>query len=41
MFNKLKSWRRIAMRYNKTANSFLAFIMIASANLWVPFVHET
>ena len=41
MFNKLKNWRRIATRYDKTASSFLAFIMIASAKLWMPFVHET
>jgi transposase len=40
MFNKLKNWRRIATRYDKTASSFLAFIMIASAKLWMPFVHE-
>jgi transposase len=41
LFNKLKSWRRIATRYDKTRSSFLAFIMIASAKLWIPFVHET
>jgi transposase len=41
MFNKLKNWRRVATRYDKTASSFLAFIMIASAKLWMPFVHET
>jgi transposase len=40
MFNKLKNWRRIATRYDKTATSFLAFIMIASAKLWMPFVHD-
>ena len=33
MFNKLKNWRRGATRYDKTASSFLAFIMIASAKL--------
>ena len=41
MFNKLKNWRRVATRYDKTASSFLAFIMIASAKLWMPFVHGT
>ena len=41
MFNKLKNWRRIAIRYDKTASSFLAFVMIASVKLWMPFVHET
>jgi transposase len=41
MFNKLKNWRRIATRYDKTASSFLAFVSLASAKLWLPFVHET
>ncbi len=40
MFNKLKNWRRIATRYDKTASSFLAFVSIVSAKLWLPFVHE-
>lgn len=40
LFNKLKNWRRIATRYDKTGSSFLAFIMIASAKLWIPLVHE-
>jgi len=40
MFNKLKNWRRVATRYDKTAASFLAFITIASVKLWMPFVHE-
>ena len=26
--NKLKNWRRVAMRYDKTAASFLAFVTI-------------
>jgi transposase len=41
MFNKLKNWRRVDTRYDKTATSFMAFIAIASAKLWLPFVHET
>lgn len=41
MFNKLKNWRRVATRYDKTAESFLAFVTIASIKLWMPFVHET
>ena len=41
MFNKLKNWRRVATRYDKTAASFLAFVTIASIKLWMPFVHET
>jgi transposase len=39
-FNKLKNWRRIATRYDKTASSFLAFISLVSAKMWLPFVHE-
>ena len=41
MFNKLRNWRRVATRYDKTASSFLAFFMIASAKLGMPFVHGT
>lgn len=43
LFNRLKNWRRIATiatRYDKNATSFLAFIMIASAKLWMPFVYD-
>ncbi|RFB76591.1 hypothetical protein DYH55_19160 [Methylovirgula sp. 4M-Z18] len=40
LFNKLKNWRRIANRYDKT-KSYLRFVSIASALLWIPFVHET
>lgn len=40
MFNKLKNWRRVATRYDKTAESFLGFISIAAIKLWMPFVHE-
>ena len=41
MFNKLKNWRRVATRYDKTASSFLAFVSLVSAKLWLPFVHES
>ena len=41
MFNKLKNWRRVATRYDKSASSFLAFVSIASIKLWLPLVHET
>ena len=34
-FNKLKNARRVATRYDKTAESFLAFIDITSIRLWV------
>lgn len=42
MFNRLKQFRRIATRYDKTAMSFLAFLKIAAAKLWLPsFVNRT
>jgi transposase len=34
-FNKLKNARRVAKRYDKTAESFLGFIDIASIRLWL------
>lgn len=36
MFNRLKHFRRIATRYDKTAKSFLAFLNLAAAKLWLP-----
>ncbi|MFB9058790.1 MULTISPECIES: IS5 family transposase [Sphingobium] len=41
MFNKLKNWRRIATRYDKTGESYLGFVALASVKLWIPFVHQT
>lgn len=41
LFNKLKNWRRIATRYDKTASSYLGFVAIAAVKIWIPFVHET
>ncbi|MFT8913390.1 IS5 family transposase [Zymomonas mobilis] len=35
MFNHLKQMRRIATRYNKTALSFMSFLNIAAARLWI------
>jgi transposase len=35
-FNKLKLFRRIATRYDKTAVSFLGFLALAAAKLWMP-----
>ena len=35
MFNHLKQARRIATRYEKTALSFLSFLNIAAARLWL------
>ena len=40
LFNKLKNWRRIATRYDKTAESYLGFVALASVKLWLPFVHD-
>ncbi|MBI5941680.1 MAG: transposase, partial [Caulobacterales bacterium] len=41
-FSKLKHSRRLATRYDKTANSFLGFVLVASIRLWVRhFVHNT
>ena len=34
-FNKLKCSRRLATRYDKTAASYLGFIHITAARLWV------
>lgn len=39
LFNKLKNWRRVATRYDKTAESYLGFVALASVTLWLPFVH--
>lgn len=41
LFNKLKNWRRIATRYDKTKESYLGFVSLVSALQWIPFVHET
>ena len=41
LFNKLKNWRRVATRYDKTKESYLSFVALASIKLWIPFVHET
>lgn len=39
-FSKLKHSRRLATRYDKTADSFLGFVLIASIRLWIKhFVH--
>jgi transposase len=41
LFNKLKNWRRLATRFDKTALSFLSFVQIISAKIWIPFVNRT
>jgi len=41
-FSKLKHSRRLATRYDKTADSFLGFVIVASIRLWIRhFVHTT
>ncbi|NVN25439.1 IS5 family transposase [Asaia siamensis] len=35
MFNRLKNWRRFVTRYDKTVQSYLSFVSIASAGLAV------
>lgn len=40
-FNKLKNARRVATRYDKTADSFMAFIQLASIKIWLRFVNTT
>lgn len=39
LFGKLKNWRRIATRYDKTHTSYLGFVILASTLLWIPFFH--
>ena len=39
LFARLKDWRRIATRYDKTADSYIGFVSLTSALLWLPFVH--
>lgn len=36
----LKELRRIATRYDKTASSFLGFVLLGCARLWIRFVHR-
>lgn len=41
-FSKLKHSRRLATRYDKTADSYLGFVLVASIRLWVKhFVNRT
>ena len=40
-FNKLKHFRRIATRYDKTARNFLAAVLLASTRLWIRFESTT
>jgi transposase len=40
-FNKLKHFRRIAIRYDKLAENFLAMIQLASMRLWLRAYEST
>jgi transposase len=36
LFNRLKQFRRVATRYDKTQKSFAAFLVLAAAKIWLP-----
>ena len=36
MFNRLKQFRCIATRYDKTRASYAAFLVLAAAKIWLP-----
>ncbi|MFV0643841.1 MAG: transposase, partial [Sphingomonadaceae bacterium] len=40
LFNRLKNWRRIATRYDKTKDSYLGFVCMVAALMRIPFDHE-
>ena len=40
-FNRLKHFRRIATRYDKTARNFLSAVLIASSRIWMQFESTT
>jgi transposase len=40
-FNRLKECRRVATRYDHTAESFLGFTKPAAIKIWIHFVHAT
>jgi transposase len=35
LFNRLKNWRRIATRYDKTASAYMGFLTLAGICLWL------
>ena len=39
LVNKLKQYRRIATRYEKTARSYLSMVMLGAIQLWIKFVN--
>ena len=40
-FNRIKQCRRIATRYDKLAETFLAFIKLASIRIWIGVYEST
>jgi transposase len=40
-FNKLKHFRKIATRYEKTARNYLAAVIVASTRLWLRVYEST
>lgn len=38
-FNRLKESRRVATRYDHTADSFLGFTKLTAIKIWMRFVH--
>ena len=38
MFNRLKQFRRVATRYDKTKCSFGAFLALAAVRIWLPYI---
>jgi transposase len=41
LFSKLKNWRRVVTRYDKSKESYFGIVAIAAVKLWLPFVHHT
>ena len=40
-FNKMKHFRRVATRYEKSAQNFLAAVLLAATRLWIRFESTT
>lgn len=40
LFSRLKNWRCGANRYDKSRESYLGFVALASIKLWIPFVFD-
>lgn len=40
LISKLNNWRRVAIRYDTTAESYLGFVTLALVKLWLPLVHD-